>query len=91
MVQFRDIFPALLLVGCAGKTVLSCGLYSGTPVLLLGCSFPCARPLLRTGGVHAASRVAPQAFCSAGAAVAPDCDRCHLACIRLYLYFIFCF
>lgn len=40
MVQFRDIFPALLLVGCAGKTVLFCRLYSGSLVLLLGVLIP---------------------------------------------------
>lgn len=41
MVQLRDIFPALLLVGCAGKIVLLCRLYSGSVLLLLGCCSPC--------------------------------------------------
>lgn len=92
MVQLRDIFPALLLVGCTGKTVLFCCLWKRSA--FAGLLVPCACPLvIWTGGVHPPSRVVPQAFYSAGAAVARQRPMLIslLACstIRLFIFHLF--
>lgn len=100
MVQFRDIFPALLLVGCAGKTVLFCRLLQWEPCAfcwwLLASPPPrCKSFIVDRGGVHPAcpGRSSGVLFSGCGGSPGPPPALISLlACLALICFcFVFCF